>query len=454
MKKTRLYWLTGLFAASLLGCTSTEPGPVGSEGQLAISPGQRPLFLVDGMDPGDLKESLQACASRPLEATRFSIGHRGAPLQFPEHTRASYVAAARQGAGRLECDVTFTADGTLVCRHAQCDLATTTNVLVSELASRCEEPFTPAEFDPQTGERLTAASAKCCTSALTREEFLSLEGKMDAHDPDARTLQEFMGGTPDWQTDLYASRGQLMTHRQSIELFDQLGVDFIPELKAATGDPDALLAVFFPDGDPDNPEHHKLARERYAQALIADYRALDIAPARVWAQSFEPEDVLYWIEQEPEFGQQAVLLESRYNGEIDPVNGEPEDFLPDMQGLADRGVQILAPPLYFLLRVNDEGELVPSPYALAARNAGLKLVAWTVERTDLRNGSRIGVNDQDRPLTSFYYQFDTNPNAQAVTKDSDLYPVIDALAQKVGVTGIFSDWPATVSYYASCMELD
>ena len=39
-------------------------------------------------------------------------------------------------------------------------------------------------------------------------------------------------------------------------------------------------------------------------------------------------------------------------------------------------------------------------------------------------------------------------------KDSDMYKALDVLARKVGVLGIFSDWPATVSYYASCMGLD
>ena len=34
-----------------------------------------------------------------MEKSDFSIGHRGAPLQFPEHTRESYVAAAQMGAG-------------------------------------------------------------------------------------------------------------------------------------------------------------------------------------------------------------------------------------------------------------------------------------------------------------------------------------------------------------------
>jgi len=31
---------------------------------------------------------------------------------------------------------------------------------------------------------------------------------------------------------------------------------------------------------------------------------------------------------------------------------------------------------------------------------------------------------------------------------------LDVLAQQVGIEGIFSDWPATVTYYASCMGLD
>jgi glycerophosphoryl diester phosphodiesterase len=41
-----------------------------------------------------------------------------------------------------------------------------------------------------------------------------------------------------------------------------------------------------------------------------------------------------------------------------------------------------------------------------------------------------------------------------VKKDSDMYYTLDALAQDVGVMGVFSDWPATVSYYASCMGLE
>ncbi|HXV83718.1 MAG TPA: hypothetical protein VEG60_27995, partial [Candidatus Binatia bacterium] len=53
----------------------------------------------------------------------------------------------------LEYDVTFTKDAELVCRHAQCDFHTTTNILATPLAEKYRVPFTPAEFDPVTRER-------------------------------------------------------------------------------------------------------------------------------------------------------------------------------------------------------------------------------------------------------------------------------------------------------------
>lgn len=31
--------------------------------------------------------------------------------------------------------------------------------------------------------------------------------------------------------------------------------------------------------------------------------------------------------------------------------------------------------------------------------------------------------------------------------------VLDVLARQVGIRGIFSDWPATVSFYANCTGL-
>ena len=154
----------------------------------SVQLGPRPFYLVEKMSPSPLKSALQQCGDDSFKQSTFSIGHRGGgALQFPEHTKESHEAGARMGAGILECDVTFTSDGQLVCRHDQCDLHTTTNILVTDLAKKCSVPFSPAVFDPATGARTRAASALCCTSDLTLAEFKSLKGKMDASNPNAKT---------------------------------------------------------------------------------------------------------------------------------------------------------------------------------------------------------------------------------------------------------------------------
>lgn len=139
---------------------------------------------------------------------------------FPEHTKESYEAAARMGAGIVECDVTFTKDKELVCRHAQNDLHTTTNILVTPLAAKCTKGFTPHD-----AEKNTPATAECRASDITLAEFKTLRGKMDAFNPKAKTVEEFMGGTANWRTDLYSgpTSGTLMTHQDSIALFKNSG---------------------------------------------------------------------------------------------------------------------------------------------------------------------------------------------------------------------------------------
>src|SRR5262249_56687887 len=127
------------------------------------------------MSPSTLKRKLEPCEEHPFfYKTDFTIGHRGGgTLQFPEHTKESHEAGARMGAGIQECDVTFTKDGELVCRHDQCDLHTTTNILTTPLAAQCTQPFSPAQFDA-SGNLTKPASALCCTSDLSLDQFKSL----------------------------------------------------------------------------------------------------------------------------------------------------------------------------------------------------------------------------------------------------------------------------------------
>jgi glycerophosphoryl diester phosphodiesterase len=72
-------------------------GPPKENGLLQLGP--RPYYLVDELDDGDLKDKLDSCKNEPKSTSSFSISHRGAPLEFPEHSRQGYDAAARMGAG-------------------------------------------------------------------------------------------------------------------------------------------------------------------------------------------------------------------------------------------------------------------------------------------------------------------------------------------------------------------
>lgn len=406
-----------LIIAALL-CVGLLPDNGGAETAQHLDYGPRPAYLIDALPDGALKSKLQSCAGQTPQRTDFSIGHRGAPLLFPEHTVQSNRAAARMGAGILECDVTFTKDHALVCRHAQNDLHTSTNILVSDLADTCAVPFAPANGnDP--------AQAECRTSDLSLEQFLTLTPKMDSADRRATTAEQYQGGVAPFRSTLYAEGGELLTHADSIALFRDLGTKFTPELKPPVVD----------------MPHLGLTQAAYAQKLIDAYKDAGVPPSDVWAQSFDLNDILYWIENEPEFGKQAVYLDDRYSatdadeGLIDPLNAST--FKPTMAELKAMGVNYIAPPIWMLLTL-DDGKIVPSPYADAARAANLNIITWTLERSG--------------PLASgggWYFQ----SISPAVSDDSAYLQVLDHLAQDVGVVGVFSDWPASVTYYANCMGL-
>ena len=340
--------------------------------------GERPLELVRAMADGPLKQQLLACEGQEITPTLFSIGHRGAPRGYPEHTYESYKAAAAMGAGALECDVTFTSDKALVCRHAQDDLHKTTDILDTALAARCN-------------------AGACSTADITEPEFLSLSGVSDK------------------------GRGTVVTLAQSIAMFRELGVAHMPELKAPS------VAMPY-DG---------MSQTDYAQRLIDAYVTEGVSAADVWPQSFNLGDVLYWIEAAPEFGKRAIWLDGSYR--TDGWRAEdPATWAHSMEELHAMGLRYIAPPLWVLLSL-EQGEIVPSAYARAAKEAGLEIISWTVERSGPLNTGG-----------GWYFQSVT----PAVTGDGVLYEVIDVLARDVGVVGVFSDWAGTTSYYANCMGLE
>ena len=116
---------------------------------------------------------------------------------------------------------------------------------------------------------------------------------------------------------------------------------------------------------------------------------------------------------------------------------DPATYPDSMKSLYDRGVRYIAPPLWMLVTI-ENGEIVPSAYATDAKAAGLNIITWTLERSGPLAGGG-----------GWYFQSVTD----VTTHDGVYYELLDVLAQDVGVVGVFSDWPATVTYYANCMGL-
>ena len=99
--------------------------------------------------------------------------------------------------------------------------------------------------------------------------------------------------------------------------------------------------------------------------------------------------------------------------------------------------------MQYLLTVGgpDNNTIIPSAYADGARAAGLDIFTWTIERSGPL--ARVAATED------YYYS-----SIASVTRyDGQLYEVLDVLARQVGIKGIFTDWSATVTYYANCFGL-
>lgn len=173
------------------------------------------------------------------------------------------------GSGVIECDVTFTKDRQLVCRHAQCDLHTTTDVVTRpEMNAKCTVPYT------------IGGSPKCCASDFTLAEIKTLCAIMDSRDPSASDAAGYIGGVADFRTTMYAYECfKVPTHKESIELVLEYGGKFTPELKTP---------------EVDMPYEGDYTQEDYAQQLIDEYIEYGVKPKDVFQQSFLWSDTIYW----------------------------------------------------------------------------------------------------------------------------------------------------------------
>ncbi|KAJ9611516.1 hypothetical protein H2200_004700 [Cladophialophora chaetospira] len=349
-----------------------------------VSLGVRPYYLIQNMTDSPLKQQLEACYNKPVSITGWSIGHRGGgTLQIPEETTQSTQAGARMGAGVLET------------------------------------PFTPANAT-------APANALCCTADITIAEYGTLCSKMDGFNKSATNVKDYQHGTPSFRTDLYNTCGQVMTLESYIDLVDSLPGyrNYTPELKTP---PKAVPMPF-----------NGYTQMQYARDMINTFIRKGIAPERVWAQSFNPADIYLWLNEFPEFGAQAVYL--------DEDADDASNFtaaVAKMPGLKAAGVNIIAPPYNYLLAIGgpNNDSIVPSAYAMAAKDAGLDIISWSFERS--------GPLDNVLADDDYYWE----SIAPIISYDGQAFEALDVLGRQIGIVGMFADWSATVSYYANCFDL-
>lgn len=230
-----------------------------------------------------------------------------------------------------------------------------------------------------------------------------------------------IGSTPDWRTNMYAyGCAETMSLRNQIALVDSLNLNFTAEAKT----PEVPM-----------PFQGSYTQTDFIQQIVDTFEDMEINADRVWLQSFLDSDVYYWLDNAPAFGKQTIYLDERADANATAYDA----VVATLPSLAARGVKIMGPSIWQLVVVdNSTGEIVPSSYATTAKEAGLEIITWSFERSGpLENGG------------GYYYEgLDS-----VINNDGDEYNVIDVVAQQVGATKIFSDWAATVTYYANCMGL-
>lgn len=111
--------------------------------------------------------------------------------------------------------------------------------------------------------------------------------------------------------------------------------------------------------------------------------------------------------------------------------------------LVDNNVNIVAPPLWQLVEADESKptRMAATYYAKQAKAAGLDIITWTLERTP-------------PGLDGWYWQSLQSLNdSDSDLVEGDRFNMLYVLAFEVEVLGVFSDWPATTTFFANCFQL-
>ena len=254
------------------------------------------------------------------------------------------------GAGIIECDVTFT-------ERPQSWYADTRNAIwpvFRPIFCKLSWP-TPADshsLQPNKAHR-PAPNAVPVTSPW---RSLNPCARPDVKNSQATSVDEFLAPLDSPVIDQPNQCGTVMSHRDSIELIRDLGTAFTPELKR----PEVPMPF------------NGFSQQDYAKKLLTEYQQAGIPTKQVYPQSFNINDVRYWIENHPQYAQQTIWLVPRQR-QLVPLS------FAELQSLQAEGLHIIAPPIPMLVQQNSKGQVEPTAFAKAAKASGLKIITWTFE---------------------------------------------------------------------------
>jgi len=280
----------------------------------------------------------------PALAHPLIIAHRGASGERPEHTRAAYELAIRQGADVIEPDLVFSRDGVLIVRHEN-EIGGTTDV--------ADRPEFAARRATKTidGETLTG----WFTEDFTLAELKTLRARERL--PELRPANTAFDG-----------QEPILTFDEALDIAAAAGVGIAPELKHPT----YFAAIGLPMED--------------AFVAVLERRGLTGADAPVIVQCFEVGPL-----QRLRARIATPLLQLVASG------GGPADR-PDLSYAAMTTPQGLADIAAYAGWIGTDTALIeptpgtPSTLITDAHTAGLKVAAWTfrAENAFLPEPDRIG----------------------------------------------------------------
>jgi len=404
-----------------------------------------------------MRDSLLICTN-PLRTNRWSISHRGAPTVYPEHTTQGYAQALADGAGWIECDVAVTKDMQPVCRHSQCDLSSTTNILaIPALSAKCTVP-----------------GKTCCTYDLLLSEYNTLCGKSGG----APALQVYSWSAsnpsvcPAKPATLAGMAAQVYSSGKQAGLIpEQKNCDLMCQAKLAAANNIAGCTT----GTVCPAVIDAISDAIVNTVVTATAAVTSYTPPTPIVQSFE-KSVTTYLNAKPGIqvaflfevhGQNLLTTQSDYYlgsypaayttiGGVNStamgspncswcVNGTSAGGWADVLSLGLAGVEYCAASLSDMIRPQGALMVASAEVLNIANKTNMQMVAWTLERSTSIFSPTNNIYD----TTGWAYQ--QHGGVSSLDYEDQLFMLYALRYTMPDSVGVFSDFPGTATAFANCV---